>query len=179
MEKYIERLVSCNDAKLICKKIAEVEAIWRKADPQGAGTFPAGTQERYRHEKGLGGSVMRVLIGMMLMWPLHGPVSAGEPPYALGHDVVRQTEQVLKRAASYSPKWHSRQDAIQRDIFDITFLLDQAVRASEKLNDEAKHDYAQQALTLLQQAVRRGHFDPHSIEPVMKVIRELLPSIAA
>ena len=43
MEKYIERLVSCNDAKLICKKIAEVEAIWRKADPQGAGTFPAGT----------------------------------------------------------------------------------------------------------------------------------------
>ena len=179
MEKYIERAAIGSDVRLICKRIAEVEVIWRKANRPGGGTSTTGDQQRQPCNQALGSWVMGVLLAMIVVWLSHGPVSAGESPYALGYDVGAQTEQVLKRAAPHSPQWHSQQDAIQRDIFDITFLLEQALRASEKLNDAAKQDYAQQALTILQGAVRRGHFDSNSIEPVLKVIRELLPNITA
>lgn len=121
---------------------------------------------------------MGVLLGVMLVWLLPGSAMAGGESYALGYDVIGQTEQVLKRAAAESAQWHRRQDAIQRDVYDITFLLEQALRASEKLNDAARKDYVEQALTLLQRAVRRGHFDPNHIEPVLKLIRQLLPNVA-
>ena len=87
---------------------------------------------------------MGVLLGMLLVWQLPGSAMAGGDSYALGYDVIGQTEQVLKRAAAESPQWHRRQDAIQRDVYDITFLLEQALRASEKLNDAARKDYAEQ-----------------------------------
>lgn len=120
-----------------------------------------------------------VLLGMMVVWLLPLSALAGGKSYDLGDDVIGQTEQVLKRAAAVSPQWHRRQDAIQRDVYDITFLLEQALKASEKLNDAARKDYAEQAFTLLQRAVRRGHFDPNHIEPVLKLIRQLLPNAAA
>jgi hypothetical protein len=97
----------------------------------------------------------------------------------LSYEVVSHIEQVLKRAAAESPQWHSRQDAIQRDVYDITFLLERALKASEHRNDAATQTYAEQALTLLQRAVRRGHFDPQQIEPVLTLIRQLLPNVVA
>jgi hypothetical protein len=174
MEKYIERAVIGSDARLICKRIAEVEASWRR---QGLGSITTTGQQRHRCNKSLSRSLLGALLAVMLLWLIQGPVSAGESLYPLGYDVIGQTEQVLKRAGLNSPQWHTRPEAIQRDIYDITFLLEQAVRASEKLNEPAKQDYAQQALTLLQRAVRRGHFDSTSIEPVLKVIHDLLPNM--
>ena len=84
-----------------------------------------------------------------------------------------------EESALDSPQWHRRQNAIQRDVEDITFLLDRALKASQNLNDAARNDYAEQALRLLQRAVRRGHFDPKDIEPVLTVIRQLLSNVAA
>ena len=104
---------------------------------------------------------------------------AGVGSYDSIHEVIGQTEQVLRKAAIDSPQWHRRQNAIQRDVEDITFLLDRALKASQNLDDAARNDYAEQALRLLQRAVRRGHFDPKDIEPVLRVIRQLLPNVAA
>ncbi len=107
-----------------------------------------------------------------------GPVRVSGESYALGYDVIGRAERVLKQAAVDSPKWHSKQDSIQRDVHDVTFLLEQAWRAAEKSNDAAKKEYAHQALTVLQRAVMRGHFDPDKIEPVLALIRQLLPNVS-
>lgn len=120
-----------------------------------------------------------ILAVVAVVWLLAGSVLAAGESYALGYDVIGQAEKVLKQAAVNSPKWHSRQDSIQRDIYDITFLLEQAWKAAEKANDAAMKDYAQQALVLLQRAVTRGHFDPDKIEPVLTLIRQLLPNVSA
>jgi len=103
--------------------------------------------------------------------------AAGES-YALGYEAISQAEKVLKRAAAESPQWHSKADSIQRDVYDITFLLEQAVKAKEKANEAAMKDAAYQALTLLQRALRKGHFDPSRVEPVLTLIRQLLPSVS-
>lgn len=179
MQICVERAPVASGARRICKKIAGVAVMCCEAARRGAGFFATRDQHRRPHRNALRRSVTACLLGVMLVPLPHGAVSAGKSGYALGYDVVGQAEQVLKRAASASPHWHSRQGAIQRDIYDITFLIEQAVRASEKLNDAAKQDYARQALTLLQRGVRRGHFDANSIEPVLKVIQELLPNVIA
>lgn len=106
-------------------------------------------------------------------------VQAAGESYALRYEDIGDAERVLKHAAVHSPNWHRRQDAIQRDVNNITFLLEQAWRAVAKSNDTAQKDYAHQALTLLQRAVAKGHFDAGRIEPVLRVIRELLPNVAA
>lgn len=118
-----------------------------------------------------------VLGGLVLMWPLAGSVQAVGEPYALGYDVISQAEKLLKQAAQNSPQWQIKQDSIQRDIHDITFLLEQAWRAAEKVNDAAMKDSAHQALSLLQQAVARGHLDPDKVEPIFILIRQLLPNM--
>ena len=118
-----------------------------------------------------------VLIGVVILWLLAGSVQAAGESYALGYDVIGQAEKALKQAAINSPMWHSKQDSIQRDVYDITFLLEQALRAAEKSNDAAMKEYAQQALTLLQRGITRGHFDPEKIEPVLTLIRQLLPNV--
>ena len=120
-----------------------------------------------------------VLVCMVMVWLVTESVQAAGESYALGYEVIGQAERVLKQAAANGPQWHSRQDSIQRDVHDITFLLEQAWKAAEKSNDAAMQDYAQQALTLLQRAVRRGHFDPDKIEPVLTLIRQLLPNVSA
>jgi hypothetical protein len=119
-------------------------------------------------------------LSIALIWLLiESAALAGVGSYDSIHEVIGQTEQVLRKAALDSPQWHRRQNAIQRDVEDITFLLDRALKASQNLNDAARNDYAEQALRLLQRAVRRGHFDPKDIEPVLTVIRQLLPNVAA
>jgi hypothetical protein len=118
-----------------------------------------------------------LLAGWLLVWPITGEVQAARESYALGYEVIGQTERVLKQAALNSPKWHAIQDSIQRDVHDIAFLLEQALRAAEKSNEVASKDYAHQALTLLQRAVTRGHFDPEKIKPVLTLIRQLLPNV--
>jgi hypothetical protein len=119
-----------------------------------------------------------VLAGSVLL--LTGQV-AGEPymsTYTLGYDVIGQAEKVLKQAALHSPKWQSKQDAIQRDIYNLTLLLEQAYRAAEKANDAAMKDAAHQALPLLQQAVARDHFDAEKVEPIFTLIRQWLPNVS-
>lgn len=118
------------------------------------------------------------LAGSVLMWLLEGSVQAVGEPYALGYDVIGQAERVLQQAAENGPTWHSKQDSIQRDIYDITFLLEQAWRAAEKVNDAAMKDAAHQALSLLQRAVAQGHFDPDKVEPIFILIRQLLPNVS-
>ena len=120
-----------------------------------------------------------VFAGVVVTWLLPGSVQAAGESYALDYDVIGQAEKVLKQPAANSPKWHSQQDSIQRDVYDITFLLQQAWKAAEKSNDAARKDYAHQALTLLQRAVTRDHFDPNKIEPVLTLIRQLLPNVSA
>ena len=124
--------------------------------------------------------IKTVSLGMAVVWLSADPAAfaAGES-YESIHEVIGQTELVLKQAARESPQWHRRPDAIQRDVEDITFLLDRALKASHSLNAAARNDYAEQALRLLQRAVRRGHFDPKDIEPVLTLIRDLLPNVAA
>jgi hypothetical protein len=119
-----------------------------------------------------------VLAGSVLIWLQATSVQAVGEPYALGYDVIGQAEKVLKEAATNSQKWQSKQDSIQRDIYDITFLLEQACRAADKANDAAMKDSAHQALSLLQRAVARGHFDPSKVEPIFTLIRQLLPNVS-
>ena len=119
-----------------------------------------------------------VLVGSVLIWLQATSVQAVGEPYALGYDVIGQAEKVLKEAATNSQKWHSKQDSIQRDIYDITLLLEQACRAADKANVAAMKDSAHQALSLLQRAVARGHFDPGKVEPIFTLIRQLLPNVS-
>lgn len=118
-----------------------------------------------------------ILAGSALTWLLAGSVQAVGEPYALGYDVIGQAEKVLKHAAEASPQWQIKRDSIQRDIYDITFLLEQAWRAAENVNDTAMKDSAHQALSLLQRAVAQGHFDPGTVEPIFRLIRQLLPTV--
>lgn len=120
-----------------------------------------------------------VLAGSVLLLPGGTGQAVVEPyTYTLGYDVIGQAEKVLKQAALKSPKWQSKQDAIQRDIYTITLLLEQAYRAAEKANDAAMKDAAHQALSLLQQAVARDHFDAEKVEPIFTLIRQLLPNVS-
>jgi len=118
-----------------------------------------------------------VLAGLVLMWPQATSVQAVGELYALGYDVIGQAEKVLKQAAANSPKWHSKQDSLEREIYDITFLLEQSWRAAENVNDAAMKDSAHQALSLLQRALAQGHFDPDTVEPIFTLIRQLLPTV--
>ncbi len=119
-----------------------------------------------------------VSAGVVVVGLLSGSAQAAGEPYALGVEAIGQVEKVLEQAAANSQKWDTRRDSIQRDVYDITFMLEQAWRAAEKFNDTAMKDYAQQALTLLQRAVTQGHFDPDKIEPVFTLIRQLLPNVS-
>ena len=81
---------------------------------------------------------------------------------------------MLKRAAKESPQRNSQADSVERDVHDITFLLDQSWKAAEKSDDAARKDYAHQALALLQRSVTRGNFERTKVEPVLTLIRQLL-----
>ncbi len=119
-----------------------------------------------------------VLAGSVLMWMQTTSVQAGGESYALGYDVIGQAEKVLKQAAANSPKWHGKPDSVEREIYDITFLLEQACRAADTANDAAMKGSAYQALFLLQRAVARGDFDPGTVEPIFTLIRRLLPNVS-
>lgn len=119
------------------------------------------------------------LAAVVVVWLLVGQVQAAGESYSLGYDVIGRAEKILKEAAASSPRRHSKPDTVQRDVYDITFLLEQAVRAAEKANDAAMKDYAHEALRLLQRAVAQGNFDPAQVEPVMRLIRQLLPNVSA
>ena len=93
---------------------------------------------------------------------------------ALSTDRVGDAEQVLSEAAKQSPHWHSRRDFIQRDIHDITFMLEQSLLSAEKSNHVERKYYARQALTLLERGVASGHFDSGQTKPVLSLLRELL-----
>ena len=125
------------------------------------------------------GKIVRVLKGIVLVsvvigWLLSGPMQAVGELYAIGKDAIRQAEEVLKRAAKESPQRNSQADSVERDVHDITFLLEQSWKAAEKSDDAARKDYAHQALALLQRSVTRGNFELAKVEPVLTLIRQLL-----
>ena len=91
-----------------------------------------------------------------------------------GYDVILQVEDLLQQAAKMSAYWDSHQDAIRRDVHDITFWLEQAWKAAERSKPEERKDCAEQALLLLQRATARGYFDRVKTEPVRALIRGLL-----
>lgn len=114
-------------------------------------------------------------LGIVFAAAVPGGALAAGDHYGLTETIL-QVEQTLKRAAATSPGWHSKQDSIQRDIYDITYLLEQALKASQAANHEAMKDYAHHALTLLQRAVNRGHFRADDVAPVLAVIQRFLPN---
>jgi hypothetical protein len=120
-----------------------------------------------------------VLAGLIMGGLFPGSIQAVGESHALGYEVIGQAEKVLKQAAASSPKWDSKEDIIQRDIFGITFLLEQAIWAAEKANDAAMKDSAHQALIWLQRSVASGHFDSGKVEPIFTLIRRLLPPVLA
>lgn len=120
--------------------------------------------------------VMIVLTALLMGLGAPGEsLSTGER-HRLETDAIDQVEQTLKQAAAGSPRWHSKQESIQRDIYDISYLLEQAIKASRAANHAARDEYARQALTLLQRAINRGHFRPEDVAPVLAVIQRLLPN---
>ena len=119
----------------------------------------------------------RLLVGWLMAWlpaAVLAAVLAATPCYALNHGVIDQVEDALKRAGATSVHGRSGQDSIQRDIYDITYLLQEALKAAENSNEVLKKDYAHQALALLQRAARHGHFKSEHIEPVFTLICQLL-----
>lgn len=119
-----------------------------------------------------------LLLAGVLTASLPAHALAGGTAHSLDLDRIAGVEQVLKQAAVKSPRWHSKQASIQRDVYDISYLLEQAVKASQASNHAATRDYARQALALLQRAVTRGHFNPEDVAPVLGEIRRLLPNAA-
>src|SRR5215212_4018163 len=91
-----------------------------------------------------------VIISLSLGLWFTGPSKAIGEATTFG-STIGSIEQTLKRAATESPQWHKRQDAIQRDVRDITFLLQQSLLSAKNPNyDHAgKAYYAQEALTVL------------------------------
>jgi hypothetical protein len=117
-----------------------------------------------------------VLICLILGSVLSGRGQAvGEVPIS-SQKAIGRMEQALNRAAAASPQWHQRQQSIQRDVEDITFLLQQSLLSSENPHHDraGKQYYAQEALAVLHRATTVGHFDPVTIEPVLELIRRLL-----
>jgi hypothetical protein len=124
-----------------------------------------------------GASHVRILLiclalGIMLFEPRQ---AIGEPTTST-KKAIGQIEQALARAAFESPQRHQRQDSIQRDVQDITFLLEQSLRSSENPHHDraGKKYYAQEALIVLDRATTVGNFDPANVEPVLVLIRHLL-----
>jgi hypothetical protein len=113
------------------------------------------------------------MILLLSLWSLILPMEASAEK-ALNTDRLEDAEQVLLDAAKESPHWHSRRDFIQRDIHDITFMLEQSLRSAEKFNHAERKYYAQQALTLLERGVGSGHFDSGQTKPVLSLLRQLL-----
>jgi hypothetical protein len=108
-------------------------------------------------------------------------LTGGLPPAAslvedhAREDVIGRVEVALKHAARKSPKWHSKQASIQRDVHDITYLVEQAVKASKTDNHVSAQEYARQASALLQRALTRDHFHPDDVAPVMRELQRLIP----
>ena len=117
------------------------------------------------------------MILLLSVWSIILPMeaaAAAAAEKALNTDRLGDAEQVLLDAAKESPHWHSRRDFIQRDIHDITFMLEQSLRSAEKFNHAERKYYAQQALTLLERGVGSGHFDSGQTKPVLSLLRQLL-----
>lgn len=118
---------------------------------------------------------MKVLrISAMIVGLVAGQLQFANTSNVFGYDIIVQVEDTLHQAAKASPHWQTRQDAIRRDVHDITFSLEQAWKAGEASRHFERKDYAEQALLILQRATARGYFDRAKTEPVFAFIRGLL-----
>lgn len=110
----------------------------------------------------------------MLLALLACPVGAAAEFDLPGRDMLGHAEEQLALAAKDSRHWHSRREFIQRDIHDITFLLQQSLRSAAKSNHAEQQYYAKQALLLLQRGIAAGHFGARQTAPVLSLIHQLL-----
>lgn len=110
-----------------------------------------------------------IIVGL-----LAGHMQLAGPSEVFGYDVIIQVEDMLHQAAKASPRWDTRQDAIRRDVHDITFSLEQAWKAAERSRHAETKDYAEQALLILQRGTERGYFNRAKTEPVRAFIHGLL-----
>lgn len=111
---------------------------------------------------------LAVLCGLLTTVP-----SVARSEFSHQHEErIAQVEHVLKHAAKRSPRWHSHQASIQRDVHDIGYFVEQAIRTADP---DSMREYAGQALLLLQRALHRGHFHPQDVAPVLSEIQQLLP----
>ena len=124
----------------------------------------------HRAVRGLAKNVL--VTGTMVVGLLAGQMPSAA--LSFGYDVIIQVEDILHQAAKSSPHWDSRQDAIRRDVHDITFSLEQAWKAAEHSRHAETKDYAEQALLILQRGTARGYFNRTKTEPVRTFINGLL-----
>lgn len=119
--------------------------------------------------------VPAALLGAAFLASTPGATWPAGERYGADADAVLQVERTLQKAALASPRWHHKQRRFSRDVHDISYLLEEALKASRASNHSAARDYAQQALRLLQRGVNRGHFRADDVTPVLAVIQRLLP----
>jgi hypothetical protein len=119
-----------------------------------------------------------ISVSTILVWLLSGPTQAAGDSNASDSDVIGQVEHVLTQVAKEGPHWHARKHSIQREVHDVTFLLERSWRAAEQSKHTERRDYAQQALIVLQRGAKLGHFDLTKTEPVLTLIRQLLSNQA-
>lgn len=110
-------------------------------------------------------------IGLML---LASPGESGEGP-ASRHDQIARVEQVLTHAAQCSPRWHSHQALIQRDVHDISYLVERAMKTPDPI---LRREYAAEALALLKRALSRGFFHTDEVRHVVNELHQLIPDRA-
>ncbi len=99
------------------------------------------------------------------------PALAGEMAQPGLEHRIRQAEQVLKQAGRNSARWHNRRARIERDVHDIAYLIERAMKAGDRATTA---EYAREAHNLLERAINRGHFHPDDVAPIANELRGLV-----
>ncbi|BCA55991.1 hypothetical protein W02_31310 [Nitrospira sp. KM1] len=111
-----------------------------------------------------------VVLSAVITWAVVGPMQATvSQSFDTRQDSIVQVEASLERAAINKHKVST-----QRDVHDITFLLEQSWKSAVKADLAARKLYAKEALTLLQRSAAHGDFDLGKADPVLILIRRLL-----
>ncbi|BCA54528.1 hypothetical protein W02_16680 [Nitrospira sp. KM1] len=97
------------------------------------------------------------------------------PPHAMGEvssareEGLHDMENVLKQAAI-----EPQSDQTQRDVHDITFLLEQSLKSADKADHTRRKEYAKEALRLLRHSAAQGSLNLDKATPVLTLLNRLL-----
>jgi hypothetical protein len=109
------------------------------------------------------------------LWMVGPSAAASGEPSQVRQDRIAHVERVLTHAAKRSPRWHSHQASIQRDVHDIGYLVERAMKTPDPA---VMQQYAREALALLRRALGRGHFHPADVAHVLTEIEQLIPDLS-